>query len=198
MNKWPAVAGGHRTSRGGCGPAGAHVRIVAATRWNPHHRGHPPRHGSHSGADRSQQARRRVRLPRRVVFRQARLQHWSQWGSEPERVWEPGDERPPRQSITVSVVAYVNLTRQSGAIAFIHPAPGLVATTTTDEGPVKLRTTMGGRTIAEYPAHVAHNRIVNSNDDDTGIIDVLITVDIGASIQLVLNGAVIDAYLPCE
>jgi hypothetical protein len=91
----------------------------------------------------------------------------------------------------------VNLTRQSGAIAFIHPAPGLVATTTTDEGPVKLRTTMGGIRIAEYPARVAHNRIVNA-DDDTGIIDVLITVDIGASIQLVLNGAVIDAYLPCE
>jgi hypothetical protein len=120
------------------------------------------------------------------------------WGSQPERVWDAGAERPLRRSITVSVVAYVNLTWQSGAIAFIHPTPGLVATTTTEQGPVKLRTTMGGKTIAEYPAHVAHNRIVNSNDDDTGIIDVLISVDFGASIQLVLNDAVIDTYNPCQ
>jgi hypothetical protein len=92
--------------------------------------------------------------------------------------------RSPGQSITVSVVAYVNLTRQLGSVSR-RPVPDLTPNPTTHEGPVILRTTMGGSTIAEYQARVAHNQRFNADDDETGIIDVLIRVNVGAAIQLV-------------
>ena len=105
---------------------------------------------------------------------------------------------PYRRSIAVSVVAYVNLTRQEGEIAFIRPVPNLTATTPADKSPVALRTTIRGITVAEYPARLLLNRKVNADDDETGIIDVLITVEVGARIHLVLNGAVIDTFDPCQ
>jgi hypothetical protein len=103
-----------------------------------------------------------------------------------------------RRSITVSVVAYVNLTRQEGAIAFVRPVPDFTATTPPVDSPIALRTTIQDTTIAEYPARLLLNRKINAHDDETGIVDVLIPVDVGAAIQLVLNGAVIDTFDPCR
>jgi hypothetical protein len=126
----------------------------------------------------------------------------AQMGSSPCSRPDPNDtprisaERPVRRSIAVNVVAYLNLTRHDGAIAFIHPLPDCSATTTTGHSPATLRTTVSGVTIAEYPARLLPNRKASGDDDETAIIDVVIDVDVGATIQLVLNGVVIDTFDP--
>ena len=101
------------------------------------------------------------------------------------------------RSITVGVVAHVNLTQRSGAIAAIRPFPALVATSPADTSVVTLRTAADdGTVISEHAVRVALTPNLAAGDDQTGIIDTLIAVEVGAIIQLVLDGDVIDTFHP--
>jgi hypothetical protein len=99
-------------------------------------------------------------------------------------------------TVTISVVAQVNLTRRQGSISYVHPVGSLQPTPEDAESPITLRfAAAGGDLLHEHRARYRLSSEIGTDDDRVGIVDAVIAVPASArSIELVVEGEVMDTF----
>lgn len=95
-----------------------------------------------------------------------------------------------------SIIAQVNLTRRQGNIAFVNAVPNLTPTPPARNGPVVLRLSdANGNPVGEHPVAVNLDSELGPEDDQTGLVDVVIAVDRAVTtIDLVVDGESADTH----
>jgi len=98
---------------------------------------------------------------------------------------------------TVNVVATINLTQQTGNIAFVTPvaAPQTTGRQSSSSNTVIRILDANDATLVEYSVKVSLESCVDANADQTGIVNETIQIpDNGEKLQLVRDGKVLDTF----
>jgi hypothetical protein len=103
-------------------------------------------------------------------------------------------EMAPAEDILISVVATANLTKQEGKIEFVNPVDWAMPSGLPKEGPATLRVKgSAGQVLNDYSVEVKLNTDRAPGEDQTGIVDAVISVDPGAqTIELLIADVVAD------
>jgi hypothetical protein len=100
------------------------------------------------------------------------------------------------EGVLASVVATVNLTASSGAIAFVYPVTGLPASATNPDSAVVIRAAGAGDTVLdEFGVPVRLNSELEAGDEQQGLVSVILPLRPQTrALELVIRGQVADTF----